>query len=201
MQIIYDRLLANKKFEYEISREEFNRLMEVKKSADRYDRFGVKKVKISRNMDGQAIAKFGAKPKERIKSDYMKGPFAVVFFSTTPDLADADEGDHYFKQATMIVEEGEKLRVHRDSLNDGYTNAKFCDDTTMLMRLDDKDGVKHYFKVEGEPTCYNSWKFDQENETARNFFAEAIEKQWDNACKEVDMDKENVYIVIQLENV
>lgn len=201
MQIIYDRLLVNKKFEYEISREEFNRLMDIKKSADRYDRFGVKKVKISRNMDGQAVAKFGTKPKERIKNDYMKGPFAVVFFSTTPDLADADEGDHYFKQVTMIVEEGEKLRVYRDSINDGFTKAFFCDDTTMLMRLDDKDGNKHYFKVEGEPTCYNSWKFDQENETLRDFFKNVIQKQWDNACEEVGMDKENVYIVIQLEDV
>ena len=93
------------------------------------------------------------------------------------------------------------MRVYRDSLNDGFCDAKFCDDTTMLIMLSEKDKTKRYFKIEGEPTCYSSWKFDQEQEETKKFFKDTMDKQWDIACKETGLPRENVYIVIQLENV
>lgn len=201
MKIEYDRILANKKFDYEISRDEFNKLMRIKKTAERYDRFGRKKVTIERDSKGKAFVKAGVKPPERIKSDYIKGPIAIVCFSTKPELADATDTDHYLKQCTITVEEGESVRVYRDSLNDGFCDAKFCDDTTMLIMLSEKDKTKRYFKIEGEPTCYSSWKFDQEQEETKKFFKDTMDKQWDIACKETGLQRENVYIVIQLENV
>lgn len=200
MKIEYDRILANKKFDYEISRDEFNKLMNIKKTATRYDRFGRKKVTISCDDKGKAVMKAGVKPPERIKSDYIKGPIAIVFFATKPELADATDTDHYLKQCMITLEEGEGIRVYRDSLNDGYYNAKFCDDTTMLMMVSKKDKSKSYFKVEGEPTCFNSWSFDYEQENTKEFFKESMEKQWDAACEETGLPRESVYLVIQLEN-
>ena len=47
MEIRYE-VLARNKFEYEINRDEFNRLMNAKKSAQRYDRFGRKKMEFSK---------------------------------------------------------------------------------------------------------------------------------------------------------
>ena len=91
--------------------------------------------------------------------------------------------------------------MYRDSLNDGYTNAVFCDDTVMLMMVVDKDKNKRYFQIEGEPTCYASWKFDQEKEESRKFFHDAITKQHDLACKKFNLPKERVFVVIQLEDV
>ena len=197
----YNGVLADRQFKYELTREEFNKTMQIKKTAERYDKFGRKKVKVSKNMSSQAIAKFGTKLPERIKPDYIKEPFALVLMSTTPDLADATESDHYLLQGYLVTEEGETARVYRDSLNDGYTHAVFCDDTVMLMMVVDKDKNKRYFQIEGEPTCYASWKFDQEKEESRKFFHDAITKQHDLACKKFNLPKERVFVVIQLEDV
>lgn len=197
----YNGVLADRQFKYELTREEFNKTMQIKKTAERYDKFGRKKVKVSKNMSSQAIAKFGTKLPERIKPDYIKEPFALVLMSTTPDLADATESDHYLLQGYLVTEEGETARVYRDSLNDGYTNAVFCDDTVMLIMVVDKDKNKRYFQIEGEPTCYASWKFDQEKEESRKFFHDAIAKQHDLACKKFNLPKERVFVVIQLEDV
>ena len=90
MKIEYDRILANKKFDYEVSRDEFNKLMRIKKTAERYDRFGRKKVTIERDSKGKAFVKAGVKPPERIKSDYIKGPIAIVCFSTKPESTTSD---------------------------------------------------------------------------------------------------------------
>lgn len=200
MKLKYD-ILANNKFQYEIDRIEFNKLMSIKKTVDRYDTKGVKKVKIIKNDDNTAKATFGRHKPERIKSEYMKGPFAVVFLSTPSSLADDNETDHYLKQATFVVEEGEILRVYRDSMNDGYTEAHFCDDTTMLILWQDAEKNKRYFKVEGEPTEYNSWRFENEEDTVNNHFKEIIEKYKSAAAEELSIDPENIYVVIQLENV
>lgn len=207
MEIRYE-VLARNKFEYEINRDEFNRLMNAKKSAQRYDRFGRKKMEFSKTTGAKINIPKNLKP-ERIRSEYIKGPFALVFVSTPPDKSGVDEigekegSDHYIKQAVMVFSEGENLRVYRDSLNDGFTNARFCDDTIMLMMLVDRNNPeadKRYFKVEGEPTSLESYIFEHSNENQKELMESIVKKYHEEEAKKLGMDKDKVFVIIQLED-
>ena len=193
--------IVKSEFTYELDRKKFNDMMNIKKTADRYDRSGRKLVKIVKDKDG-ANVKFGKHKPERIKSDYMKGPFVMVMLSTPSSKAGDDANqNHYTKQAEIFVEEGEAARVYRDSMNDGYTNAKFCDDSVMLIVVKDKNGNKTYLQIEGEPTGYGSWNFDSDAENENEHFEEVVKQIHLKAVEKYKLPAEDVYVVIQLESV
>lgn len=194
-------ILSTGKFNYEVDRKEFNRLMNIKKTAERYDRKGQKHYKVDIESKVADVVKTH-KP-ERIKNEFMKGPFVVVFVSTVAEVGESFLDDHYVKQGTLLIEEGDAVRVYRDSMNDGFTNAHFCDDSVMLLAIKDKNGEKFYFEVEGEPTGYGSWKFDEDfcTEEQADHFKEILNAFANEAAQTYNLPKEQVYVVIQLENV
>lgn len=178
--------------QYIIDHKEFNRMMEIKKRVDRYDKHGIKKVEISQDMK---TASFGKHKAERIKNEHIKGPFVIVFLMT--DGQKTQDNDNYNLSGTLLFEEGDAARVYRDSMNDGFTDARFCDDTVMLMSIKTATGEKTYIKVEGEPTGFESWKFES-TEATNEHNTQVISGYIDQMAEKFKLAKEDVYVVIQL---
>ena len=188
--------LAAKVPQYEIERARFNELMQIKKTTDRYDIHGSKVVKISKSK-AQATT-FGKHTPTRIKSEFIHGPIALVCLTTTADK-DPEKPDSYTYAATLFFGENEDLRVYRDSLNDGFTEARFCDDTVMLIAVKNRDtDEKSYLQIDGEPTGYGSWKFEEENENVNEHNKDIIQEYAKKTQEELGLAADKVFVVIQL---
>ena len=128
---------------YIISKEDFRREMNRKKTAPRYNKNG-----IATNIKQLKV----------LKHEKLEGPFAVAIFENNMDMG--DEKDFSY-QGVIVLNEDEFAYVYRDSLEDGYTEAYFCDDNTLLM--DVRNAVtreKTAVKISGEPTGTQSWDWD-----------------------------------------
>ena len=181
--------------DYVIERKEFNEIMANKKVMNRYDKKGVKKVELSQD---KGMVSGGNHKPERIRSEYLTGPFVIVFLTTKAE-ADPENPDSYVHTATLIFDEDDAVRVYRDSLNDGFDEARFCDDTVMLMAVKSRKNSddKHYIKVDGEPTGYGSWKFEStEGENKNN--SKMIKKYMTDTAAQYKLTEDKVFVVIQL---
>jgi len=134
----------------------------------------------------------------------MEGPFAVIVYKTGSDVRSQSK---YVYQGTIIVEEGETALVYRDSLDDGYTEALFTDDTTLLMDIRNKKaGEKFAVQIDGEPTlaacgkenimgCFDFLNSDEPGMPNKI----AIEKHVQDEAVRLGIPVENVYAVVQLD--
>jgi hypothetical protein len=188
---------ARKVPEYEITRERFFEIMNIKKTTDRYDIHGSKHVKISAAKS--KMTTFGRHTPTRIKSEYIKGPYALVCLLTSADK-DETSPDSYTHAATIVFSDTESTLVYRDSLNDGFVDAKFTDDTVMLIAVKDKSGTKRYIQITGEPTGYACWKFE-ENEDLNAHNKDIIDTYSKQAQEQFGLPEDQVFVVIQLEDV
>ncbi len=189
--------LANKVPKYEITREQYFKIMNIKKTTDRYDIHGKKKVKISAAKS--KMTTYGRHTPIRIKSEYIKGPYALVCLLTSADR-DENNPDSYTHTATIVFSDTETTHVYRDSLNDGFIDAKFTDDTIMLIVVQDiNTKVKTYLQIDGEPTGYGCWKFE-ENEDFNKHNREMIQNYIQKTAKDYGLEEDQVFVVIQLED-
>ena len=190
--------LAVKTPQYEVSRDRFFELMQIKKTTDHYDIHGKKEVRISKAKS--KMTTFGRHMPTRIKPEFIKGPYALVCLLTSADK-DPDNPDSYTHAATIIFSEDEATKVYRDSLNDGFIDAKFTDDTVMLISIQNtKTKETKYVQIDGEPTGLQSWKFEEEDDTINQHNREVIEEYGKKVQKELNLPEEQVFIVIQLED-
>jgi hypothetical protein len=196
MQIKINKLLS-KIPQYEITRNRFFEIMNIKKTTDRYDIHGEKKVKISAAKS--KMTTFGRHTPTRIKSEYIKGPYALVCLLTSADK-DPDNPDSYTYAATIVFSDIEATRVYRDSLNDGFVDAKFTDDTIMLIAVQDTNTKENqYIQIDGEPTGYNCWKFEENDDLNKNN-QELIQNYIKKTTEEFSLNESQVFVVIQLED-
>lgn len=128
---------------YLITKEEFRTEMNRKKCSSRY------------SVEGKAVK---AKPLKVLKHEKLVGPFVVAIFENNMDMG--EEGDFSYC-GSIVVEKDEFAYVYRDSLEDGYTDAYFCDDNTLLMDVrNTATREKTTVKISGEPTGTQSWNWD-----------------------------------------
>lgn len=134
--------LKNEK-SYIISQQDFRKEMERKKCSPRYNKNGV-----ATNIRQLKV----------LKHEKLAGPFAVAIFENNMDMG--DEKDFSY-QGVIILNEDEFAYVYRDSLEDGYTEAYFCDDNTLLMDIrNTATREKTAVRISGEPTGTQSWDWD-----------------------------------------
>ena len=191
--------LLPKPSKFEIEQRKLREMLKIKKVAQRYDAHGEKHYTIK---DNEVRYKKGA-PKA-LKHDRMEGPFAVIVYKTGSDLRSKSQ---YTYQGTIVVEEGETALVYRDSLEDGYTEAFFTDDTTLLMDIRNKAaGTKTAVQIDGEPTlaacgkenilgCFDFESCDEPGQPNKA----AIEKHVQDEAERLGIPVENVYAIVQLD--
>lgn len=182
--------ILKKNPEYEVEYRKLRELLEIKKVAQQYThgmkKFQIKDKKVRYNKNKIRI----------LKHDKIQGPFALVLFKTGSELA---SDPVYTYQGRIIVEEGEYAYVYRDSLEQGYIDAYFCDDNTMVIDVRNKSkNEKYALKIDGEPTNVKNWDFtdnDDKNHTGENLIKEMREK----TMKDLNLGEESVYGIIQLD--
>ena len=166
--------------DYVISQEDFHSEMNKKKEAPRYIDGVQKKANLT-----------------RLKHEKLSGPFTVAIFKT--DMGWEDTTDcTYSHVGTITLDENEFAYVYRDSLMDGYTEAYFCDDNTLLMDVrHTKTREKTAVKISGEPTGLQSWNWDDPfcDDKGHGF-----KKLVDETIKALEAEKgHKVYGVIQID--
>lgn len=184
---------------FEIDQKKFRLMLKQKKTAQRYDEHGEKHYNIKDN-----TVRYRKQAPIALKHDYMDGPFLLTIYKTGSELQSAN---NYVYQGYILVEEGEVARVYRDSLLDGYTEAFFTDDSTLLMDVRNKDTKEKFaVQIDGEPTlaycgkeniqsCYDFEHYDDANHTN----AKMIETQTKKVAQELWIKPENSYAIIQLD--
>lgn len=191
MKIIMNNVLPtncnNNLGEIEINKSQFVNMMDKKKYAQTYDAKGVKTIVVKDNK-----IKRSGKP-IRIKFEIMKGPFIITLFSTKDDV-----GSEYVYRGIIVFEEGDVVKIYRDSISQGYTEAYFCDDTIMLIQVKEKGGDMRYLQIAGEPTSLESWIYEQKDPTFE------LRQDYVNSTIEMINKKSNIeniknYAIIQLE--
>ena len=166
-------------------------MLNAKKVAQRYDSEGKKSFEIENGRKKYTKRKILV-----LKNEKMDGPFVIILFKTGSEI---DSDNKYEYQGRIIIEEGEYTYIYRDSLMDGYVDAKFCDDNTLLVDVRNKDKREKYaVQINGEPTGFDSWDFeDNDDENLTN--KKMIESMRKNVSEELSIPEENVYPVIQLD--
>lgn len=191
--------LVPKPSKFAIEQRKLREMLKIKKVAQRYDANGEKHYTIKDNE-----VRYKKSAPKALKHDRMEGPFAVIVYKTGSDVRSQSK---YVYQGTIIVEEGETALVYRDSLDDGYTEALFTDDTTLLMDIRNKKaGEKFAVQIDGEPTlaacgkenimgCFDFLNSDEPGMPNKI----AIEKHVQDEAVRLGIPVENVYAVVQLD--
>lgn len=190
MQIVISPLLK-KDPKYEVDQKKFRKMMKIKRVAQRYDDQGKKTIKLEDHK-----VKYKKTKGVMLKHEKLQGPFAVVTFRTDSDIKSKPV---YTYCGYIYVEDGEYAYVYRDSLIDGYTEAYWCDDTTLLMDVRNKETKEKIgIQIDGEPTGIASWNFES-NDDAGFTGKKAILARIDQVAEELKLPKDKVYGVIQLD--
>lgn len=213
MQIKLSPLLK-KDPKFEIDQRKFHEMLRQKKTAQRYDAEGKKYYNIKDN-----TVRYKKAAAVALKHDYMQGPFLMTIFKTGSEWGSAARYDY---QGYILVEENEIARVYRDSLLDGYIDAYFTDDSTLLMDVRNKiTKDKYAVQIDGEPTlaycgkedvpsCFNfEGNFtgtneknlipDESNDDENHTNEKMIQDHTNKLADSLGIARENCYAVIQLD--
>lgn len=191
--------LLKRPTQYGVDQKEFRRMLNAKKTAQSYDKNGQKKFRIS---NGQK--KWHKGRPVILKHDRLEGPLAVAMFMTEdidPNVMDLEHPiASYVYQGVVVLEKDDYMYVYRDSLTQGYTEAMFSDDNTMLFDIRNRvTKEKKAAAIGGEPTSVECWDFNVGgNDDATHSRKKLIEDKLDAIAKEYNIPREKVYGVIQL---
>lgn len=182
--------ILKKNPEYKVEYRKLRELLEIKKVAQQYNH-GMKKFQIENNK-----VKYNKHKIRILKHDKIVGPFALVLFKTGSELA---SDPVYTYQGRIVIEDGEYAYIYRDSLEQGYTDALFCDDNTMVIDVRNKaKNEKYALKIDGEPTNVDNWNFE-DNDDKNHTGEKAIKEMKKKTSKDLDIEEDKVYGIIQLD--